>query len=103
MSKMTDHQRALFLRAAGLEIGHTDGQPFGAGCVRLDIDNLNNGWITLRELEDLIRHFDFAAHCGRCFVPSAADRFVFRLLKDNRVFDAWAELREADRDAEAEM
>lgn len=99
MSKMTDHQRALFLRAAGLDIGHTDGQPFAAGSVRLDIDNCNNGRITLGELADLMRHFDFAANCGRCFVPSAADRFVFRLLKDNRVFDAWAEMQEADRDA----
>lgn len=97
-TRINDHQRALILRDAGMDIGHTDGQPFEAGSFALHLFPQTAGRIPLGELAALMRHFDFAAHCGRCFVPSAADRFVFRLLKENGVFDAWAALQEADRD-----
>ena len=100
MSKMTDRQRALFLRAAGLEIGHTDGQPFAAGCVGLHFFPCQAGLITLGELEGLMRHFDFMARCGRTYVPTATDRLVFRLLHENGVIRAWQELQEAERDGE---
>ena len=99
MSKLPDHQRALILRDAGMDIGHTDGQPFAAGSFGLQLFPQTYGRMSLGELEALVKHFDFAAHCGRCFIPTAADRFVFRLLKENGVFEAWQVLQEAERDA----
>ncbi|MDU4109299.1 MAG: hypothetical protein E7H74_18640 [Escherichia coli] len=99
MSKLPDHQRALILRDAGMDIGHTDGQPFAAGSFGLQLFPHTAGRMSLGELEALMRHFDFAAHCGRCFIPTAADRFVFRLLKENGAFEAWQVLQEAERDA----
>lgn len=92
-----DRQRAMTLRSAGLAIGHTIGQPFRDGCVRLKFFPENDGLMSLGELEDLMKHFNFMASCGRTYLPTASDRLVFRLLRDNGVIDAWQEMERVEQ------
>lgn len=92
MSAMTDREKVEFLRG-WLGIGHTDGTPFEAAGVKLYFREEACGYITMKELVELVEYYNklsFMLELG--YVMTPADKFTYWMLKENQVIDAFGYL-----------
>lgn len=92
MPKLTDRQKTEFLRGY-VQMGHTEGTPFEDACFVLSNGRPYNIY-PMKEILGLVEHLNKMSVLG---CPSPSDTFVYHLLNENNVIEAFCALAEYEK------
>lgn len=99
MPKLTDREKIEFLRSYIRGIGHTDGTPFGDATVESSLV-MPHDYIKMSEVVKLIDYYlKLPTLVSMGHVISPPENFVYWMLKDSGLLDAFAALHNGARNA----
>lgn len=94
---MTDREQIEFLRAYCYSIGHTNGTPFDEATVTIhDVRPNSMNIISMKEIRELLDYYGklpMMVNLGHIISPP--EKFVYWMLKDIGLIDAYAAVQEA--------
>lgn len=96
MPKLSDREKVLLLRAAGVRVGHTDGEPLSNACVTLSTE-MARPW-GIYKLSEILELLDLISQNILLGAVSKSDEFVIELLRANAILQGFMQIGEAEDD-----